>query len=134
MQWRVLMKHDRYVLVVDDDTAILETIQDILEFEGYRVKTMNEGMGVLAQIHADPPGMVLLDLRMPLVSGKQIYNDIQADPVASQVPVVLVTADRSGSECADELGTADYLAKPFDLDELFACVERVMGPPLETAP
>ncbi len=128
------MKQDSYVLVVDDDVAILETIKDILEFEGYRVQTLSDGSGLIDYIRQDTPGMILLDLRMPLVDGKALHKALRSDPVASQVPVVLVTADRNGSECADELGAVDYLAKPFDLDALFACVERVMGPPLETAP
>lgn len=128
------MKQDRYVLVVDDDTAILETVRDILEFEGYQVKTLSNGSGVLDQIHAHPPGLMMLDLRMPLMDGRTIYEELRTDPIASHVPVVLMTADRNGSQCADELGAAAYMAKPFDLDALCACVERFMGSPEEIAP
>jgi len=128
------MKQDSYILVVDDDIAILETIQDVLEFEGYRVKTLNDGTHILQQVHYEPPGMILLDLRMPVVDGRALYHELQADSIAAHVPVVLVTADGSGPAYASELGAASYLAKPFDLDTLFACVERVMGAPKGIAP
>lgn len=127
------MIHSPYVLVVDDDDAILETIREVLEDEGYRVQTLSDGNAVLNHIQADPPGMVLLDLRMPHVDGRQVYRQLRHDRVASQVPVVIVTADGRGADQANELGATDYLAKPFDIDVLFACVERFMPPPLETA-
>jgi DNA-binding response OmpR family regulator len=128
------MKQDSYILVVDDDIAILETIQDVLEFEGYRVKTLHDGTQILQQVHAETPGMILLDLRMPMIDGRALYHKPQEDAVAARIPVVLVTADGSGSAYASELGAASYLAKPFDIDTLFACVERFMGSPKEIAP
>jgi adenylate cyclase len=128
-----MMTQAKHVLVVDDDDAILETLRDILEFEGYQVETLQDGTRILEQIHLNPPAMVLLDLRMPGLDGRQVFQSIKADPQAADIPVVLVTADDSGSSYAGELGTVDFIAKPFKLDQLFACIERFMGQPTETA-
>lgn len=127
------MTQSKHVLIVDDDDAILETLRDILEFEGYQVRTLQDGSRILEQIHAEPPAMVLLDLRMPGLDGRQVFQSLQTDPLSIDIPVVLVTADDSGSSYAGELGAVDYIAKPFKLDQLFACIERFMGQPTETA-
>jgi two-component system response regulator MprA len=124
------MIQDRYVLIVDDDEAILETIREALEDEGYRAQTLRDGNTLLSHIHTDPPGMILLDLRMPRVDGRQLFARLQADPVASRVPVAIVTADDRGADQAQLLGAPAYLAKPFNIDALFACVARFMGPPV----
>ena len=115
------------ILVVDDDAAILATIGDILESEGYPVAAATNGAEALRAIERERPSLVLLDMRMPVLDGWGFARELRRRGLA--VPVLVMTAARDAREWAEEIGADGFLAKPFNLPELLDAVERLRGGP-----
>ncbi|MBX3214047.1 MAG: response regulator [Labilithrix sp.] len=125
---------DRYVLVVEDDRDIRETIVEILENAGYAVKTAGDGDAAIAQMRRARPAVVLLDLAMPRVRGEDVRKIQLADRSLRGIPtVVMSAADRLAERC-EELAPAEVLAKPIRLADLLAVVRRFCIPPPAGAP
>ena len=111
------------VLVVDDQTEIVELVVDFLRDEGYSVRGVTDGAAALAAITNEPPAMVLLDMFMPHMTGSELWEHLQRQNL-TDIPVVLMTASPSAAQDLLAQGATDYLAKPFDLDQLLECVAR----------
>ena len=116
----------RPVLIVDDDPAIRALIAAVLEDDGFGVVTAANGREALACIAQLLPALVLLDLQMPVMSGWELLAHLRADQVA--VPVVFMTAGYRAQAEAERHHADGYLAKPFELAELVAVVERFVPP------
>jgi CheY-like chemotaxis protein len=114
------------VLVVDDDTSILDTVTAILSGEGYEVVSAASGQEALDAVARKRPLVILLDMRMPVMDGWAVARALRGQGI--NVPIVVMTAAESAKRWADEVGAEGYLAKPFGLDELLATVERFRGP------
>ncbi|HEV8229502.1 MAG TPA: response regulator [Candidatus Limnocylindria bacterium] len=110
------------ILVVDDDTSILDTVSSILTQEGYSVVSAASGEEALAAIDREPPSLILLDMRMPVMDGWAVARALRDRGVA--VPIVVMTAAESAKRWADEIQAEGYLAKPFGLDDLLSTVDR----------
>jgi CheY-like chemotaxis protein len=107
------------VLVVDDDEAIRDVVAEVLREEGYNVACAENGLQALQHIEGDHhPDLVLLDLMMPVMSGWEVLEQLQADEKLSQIPVVVVSAMNAP-------GVREHLAKPIDLDRLLTTVGRL---------
>ncbi len=113
------------VLVVDDDTSILDTVSAILTSEGYDVVSAASGEEALEAIARERPLVILLDMRMPVMDGWAVARALRGQGIA--VPIVVMTAAESAKRWADEVGAEGYLAKPFGLDELLTTVARFRG-------
>lgn len=111
-----------HVLVVDDDPSITEAIRDGLEFGGYRVTTARDGAEALREVEADLPMVILLDMRMPGMSGWEFAARFRAD--GHDAPLVVMTAAANARTWAEEIDADGVLPKPFSLDDLFAAVDR----------
>ena len=110
------------VLVVDDDESIRAMLVGILEFEGYAVRTAANGAEALTAIESDPPCLVLLDMRMPILDGWGFAAALRDRGL--RVPVAVMTAARDAQRWCDEIGGDACLSKPFDVDEGVAMVDR----------
>ena len=122
------MKLKPYVLVVDDDFDIRDTLTDVLETEGYSVRTAADGFQALEYLRANPlPGLILLDWMMPRCDGLQFRRQQQQEPSIAAVPVVLLTADARMAEKLTQLDAKEYLKKPVQLDHLLEVVARYCG-------
>ena len=113
------------VLVVDDDPTIRSSISAILDLEGYPVATASNGAEALAMVEQALPSLVLLDMRMPVMDGWRFAGALSQRSI--DVPIVVVTAAQNAEEWAREVGAEGFLAKPFELTELLAVVERHRG-------
>jgi CheY-like chemotaxis protein len=113
------------ILVIDDDPAILSTVTDILEFEGYPVATATNGAEGLRCVEQQRPALVLLDMRMPVLDGWEFARILRDRDIT--LPIVVMTAAQDARRWAQEIGATGYLAKPFDLLELLATVERLVA-------
>jgi CheY-like chemotaxis protein len=115
------------ILVVDDDPSIRDTVTAILESEGYPVATAVNGEEALRTLESDPPSLVLLDMRMPVMDGWTFVRSLRERGVAP--PIVVMTAAQDAHRWASEIGAAGYLPKPFDLLKLLTVVERFRAGP-----
>jgi DNA-binding response OmpR family regulator len=115
---------DGYILVVDDDPSICDTLATMLQFKGYRTEVAHTGPNALKIARGDPPDLVLLDLMMPEMDGLAVCRDFQPDPRLSDVRVLMLTArdGRKDVVQALEAGASDYVTKLFYIDELVARV------------
>src|SRR5205807_3422583 len=106
------------ILVVDDDPAILSTVSDILEFEGYYVERAENGAEALAMLEHARPSLVLLDMRMPVLDGWEFAHALQQRGV--QLPILVMTAAQDARRWAQEIGAQGYISKPFELNDLLS--------------
>ena len=105
------------ILVIDDEPMVREAVGRMLVAEGYSVDQATDGAAALALLDADPPDVILLDLMMPGMNGRQFLTVLRDDR-RSDVPVVVMTAVHGLAQRAVDLGATDVVEKPFDLDEL----------------
>lgn len=110
------------ILVVEDDTSILDMIIQILGAEGYPVVGAKNGVEGLAEVDRRAPSLILLDMRMPKMDGWQFAAALRARGVAS--PVVVMTAAENAKRWADEVGADGYVVKPFEFLDLLASVAK----------
>ena len=111
------------VLVVDDDAGIRDLLDLALADAGYAVALAADGAAALAMVDAVAPDVILLDMRMPVLDGWAFAEAYQRRP-GRRAPIVAMTAARDAPGSAAQIAATGYLAKPFDLADLLACVAR----------
>ena len=116
-----------HVLVVDDGSSIRDLVREALDFQECRVATASNGCEALERIAACRPGLVLLDMRMPVLDGWGVARELRERGIT--VPLVVMTAAENARQWCAEVGGAACLAKPFDLDDLIATVTRFVACP-----
>jgi CheY-like chemotaxis protein len=116
----------RPILVVDDDPAILATVCEALDMEGFPFVTAANGAEALDAVDRNRPSMVLLDMRMPVLDGWGFMRAIRERGL--NLTVVVMTAAADARRWAREIGAQGVLAKPFDLDELVRAVQHLRPP------
>jgi two-component system, OmpR family, response regulator MprA len=108
------------VLVAEDDRAVRESLARALGLEGYGVQAVSNGALALEALREQPADLVVLDLSMPIVDGLTVCRVLRSE--RNRVPILMLTARTETTDRVAGLdaGADDYLAKPFDLDELLA--------------
>lgn len=125
---RKTKKEKGNILIIDDDKAILSTMRDLLESEGYAVYTADEGEKGLACIENLSPDLILLDVWLPHIDGLMLLSKIKEK--ASHIPVVMMSG-HAGIETAvraTKLGAADFIEKPFSLEKILSILETFLTP------
>jgi len=115
------------ILVVDDDSAVRESLRRALKLEGYEVELAADGDAALERIGADSePDAVILDVMMPGTDGLEVCRTLRAS--GNRLPVLMLTARGAVDDRVAGLdaGADDYLVKPFALDELFARLRALL--------
>jgi CheY-like chemotaxis protein len=120
----------RPVLVVDDDPDILEVVGDILELYGVRFVTACDGVAALRALRDSTAfGLVLLDLRMPQMTGEEVLVEMRRDPLLAGVPVVVISGNYFARDEIASLGANDSLVKPLNINRLMTTVARFVDVP-----
>ncbi len=114
------------LLVADDDRAIRESLGRVLRLEGYDVTLVADGAEALEALRTDPPAALVLDVMMPHVDGLTVCRVMRSE--GNRTPILMLTARTETSDRVAGLdaGADDYMAKPFDLDELLARVRALL--------
>lgn len=114
------------VLIVDDEYAGRETLQSVLEGEGYNLIMAENGPQAIEKAKSVLPDVILLDVMMPGMTGFEVCERIRNDPLVAEIPIIILTAldDRESLLTALKAGADDFISKPFDRFELRA---RLIG-------
>jgi putative two-component system response regulator len=114
------------ILIVDDDPAGRQTLESILEGQGYRLEMAENGLEALEKARQILPDVILLDVMMPGMDGFEVCQRIRSDPLLAEIPVIMLTALDDKKSLLDglESGADDYITKPYDRHELRA---RLLG-------
>jgi CheY-like chemotaxis protein len=116
----------RAVMIVDDDDAIREALEDVLSDEGYEVVGVSDGQAALEYLYAaERPSAILVDLWMPVMDGWKFLDALHEDPRFSRIPLVVLTAARD--QRARDLRVAEVLTKPVQLQQVLGALERLTG-------
>jgi len=116
------------LLIVEDETALVELLRYNFEKEGFKVTTAMDGEAALVAVDEARPDLVVLDWMLPHVSGLEVCRQLRRKPETRDLPIIMLTARGEESDRVRglEVGADDYVAKPFSPSELIARVRAVL--------
>lgn len=108
------------LLIVEDDLDVADMLNAYFRVQGYEVQTVNWGEDAVRACNANPPDLVILDIRLPDIDGYEVAHRLRTNRRTKDVPIIFLTEKRSRSDRLQglELGADDYITKPFDVQEL----------------
>ena len=122
------MNSDKKILIVEDDELIIKILKFILNKEGYQLSVVMDGLSAVEQIHSINPDMVITDLMLPYKSGLEVIRFVKEN--FEKTPIIVLSSlgeeEHSVSE-AFKLGADDFIAKPFNPNELILRVKRLLN-------
>ncbi len=124
------MEEKRKVLIADDEPYILRVLKMKLELGGYEVDTAANGVEALEKLGQDSPAVLITDINMPLMGGRDLCHFLEAYPVEPPVFTIVVTsdADRANREWAERLRNACFVEKPFSPRKILALIDGHFSP------
>lgn len=116
----------QYILVVDDDQSALRMIEDMLKIHSHRVVIARNGQDAIKLAKAEKPGLIFMDLRLPILDGYETTKQLRRVPELSTIPIIALTAsvDRESIQRCLEAGCTAHLAKPVQSSELLDAVKK----------
>jgi DNA-binding response OmpR family regulator len=121
------------ILVVEDDPAVQKALKRLFETEGFAVEVRSDGRSALESFQASAPAAIVLDLRLPKLSGGDLCKEIKAQSPTVPIVVLSAASDVSDKVLLLELGADDYVTKPFSPRELLARVRAALRHTSRTA-
>ncbi len=118
----------RKIIIVDDDVLIRETVRLALDHAGFYVIAVGEPERALAVIRAERPDLVIMDLYMPGLDGRDLIRSLKADPEIAKTPVILFSGSDEAIDVVSGLqsGAVEYLGKPIDGEILLAKIKGIL--------
>jgi sigma-B regulation protein RsbU (phosphoserine phosphatase) len=125
MRGRLSDTPEREILIVDDTAANLRLLSQMLSEQGFKVRAVTNGARALAAMRSAPADLVLLDIKMPGMSGFEVCEELKADVQTRDIPIIFISAldEVADKVNAFQVGGVDYVTKPFQLEEVLARVE-----------
>ncbi len=123
---------DKKILLVEDDLILGETIDELLESEGYIVSWVKDGQEALNKTYNESYDIFLFDLNIPFINGLKLLDELRQS--GDKTPAIIITAniDINSMKQGFEKGADDYIKKPFDIDELLLRIEVVLKKSFKT--
>jgi CheY-like chemotaxis protein len=117
------------ILIVEDNALNLELATDLLAAAGYSIRQARTGEEGLRLAWAEPPALILMDLRLPGLDGYDALRGLRGDPRTAHIPILALTAQAmtGDKEAALAAGFDDYISKPIDTRTFSQTVARVLG-------
>lgn len=127
------MNINGYIFVVDNDAPTADFVVELLTGEGYTVLSALSGEEVVATIEAHEPALLILDMRMPVMSGAEVIERLITAGYTHLPIVVMTAAPQDAAQLLAQGDISNVIVKPFDIDELLTCVAQyVHAPHIET--
>ncbi|MDR3633800.1 MAG: response regulator [Isosphaeraceae bacterium] len=118
------------ILLVDDDTEIIESMRAVLENKGYRILVARDGNAGLTVAERENPDLLVLDMMMPKKSGFLVLEKLKGRP-GGLIPTIMITGNEGSRHraYAEMLGVRDYIRKPFAMEKLVRSIEKILDVP-----
>jgi DNA-binding response OmpR family regulator len=113
-----------HVLAIEDNEDILSMLDDMLTLEGYSVTTKKDANDLEALIKVVSPDIILMDMLLSGVDGRDICKDLKSKDEFSAIPIIMLSAHPEAKEICLKAGADYFLSKPFDMEDLFEAVEK----------
>lgn len=107
------------LLIVDDEADIADTLKAYLEYVGYQASVAYDGRDALAKVFEAPPDLIITDMMMPRMSGRELIHQLEANPLLQSIPIIVMSAQQQPDGYP-------FLRKPFHPDELVTEIRRVL--------
>ena len=118
--------HSKKILVVDDEVDIAEILRLLLDGDGVEVLVAHNGQEALEMVREERPQLILSDVMMPVLDGRELCRRVRADPATSHITIILMSAAHQKGR--GEWGADAFLRKPFDLLEVLEIVDLYLTP------
>ena len=117
------------ILIIDDEANLRRTLAEILRAKGYAILEASDGVEAIELLRQATPDLIFSDWKMPEMGGEQILRHLRNDRHLASIPVIVITAFGSSDSAIEavRLGAYDFVAKPFDLDEISLTAERALA-------
>ena len=120
------MPENTQILIIDDNEDILMMLKAMLSMKGYQVEIRTNTIKLKEHIESIAPNLILMDMLLSGADGREICEDLKADPKFSSIPIIMISAHPSAKEDCLAVGTDYFLAKPFEMKDLFALVQEAL--------
>ena len=119
-------KHDKKILIVDDEPDILKAVTFRVKKLEYEVVTATNGQEALDLIQKEEPDLILLDIELPVMNGYEVCQRVKTNEKLKHIPIIFLTASIASkiAEKVKEFNADDYLIKPFDFEELSKKIKK----------
>ena len=117
------------IMIVDDEESIRELVNAVLSMEGFDIIAAEDGQDCLEKLKEVKPDLILMDMMMPGMSGRETIEKIRANPKTKNLNIVFLTVARfseTGKDTLEKMNILDYITKPFDNDDLVKRVKKLV--------
>lgn len=115
------------IIICDDDEGIIDVLEMILEEVGHTVISVNDSLKVQDLIQKEQPDLLILDLWMPRLSGQEVLRQLRNNSGHGKLQVIVISASRDGEQIATAAGANQFIAKPFDLENILDSVNAMLN-------
>lgn len=121
--------HKTKILVIDDEIDSLDLLLTMLTMQGYEVEQNNDGRLTVDVARLISPDLIILDIRMPAISGFEVCLKLKSSPYTQNIPIIFVSAlsEAESKTQAFEYGADDYITKPFQTEEVLVRIKKQLG-------
>lgn len=112
------------IFIVEDDEAIVEVMSIILLDAGFSVTTAANGTTLKKNLQKELPDLIIMDIWIGEENGAKLTKQLKANTRTKRIPIIMISANNETKKIAEEAGADDFLAKPFDITQLAAAVEK----------
>lgn len=112
------------VFIIDDDESILEAVKLALEMEGHTTSIDKTGKDIVQKIINCWPDVILLDILLSGKDGHEIARNLKNNEITKKFPIIMMSAHPNAKETAKKAGADDFIAKPFDIDDLLKIIKK----------
>lgn len=114
------------ILIIDDETAILNALQIFLEQEGYDVEAVEKYENFLDGKHANLPDLIILDIILLDEDGREIAKRLKASTHTKHIPIIMISAHPNAATTSLKAGADAFLPKPFDIEDLLDTITKLL--------
>lgn len=116
-----------HILLVDDDSVLVNTLASLLESEGYPTTVRANSSGIYKLVEQDPPELIILDYFLPGENGVEIAAHFKSVTKTKAIPIIMISSSYGVESLARKAGVEAFLPKPFDIDRLVSTIDRLVG-------